>query len=351
MIMAGGAGERFWPLSRPERPKQLLPFGAGGRSLLEEAVERARPLFGEHLYVSTGRETADPILASEVVPRDRLLVEPARRNTLGALVWTTACLLAKGKPEATLAVLTADHYIGDPDRFRALVALALDVAEHSGGLVTLGIRPTRPETGYGYIEAGEPLTSFPGAFKVRQFREKPGIEQAREFLEAGRFFWNSGMFFWTVPAFMSELRNVRPECSELIHSIAQALGKGDEDAAAAGFHSLPGISIDYALMECASHVFVVEADFPWDDLGAWDALARVERPDGERNVARGDCLLMDAKDCVVFNETPGTVVAVQGVEGLVVVVTPDAALVCPKDRAQDVRKIVERLRKEPTEPS
>ena len=348
--MAGGSGERFWPLSRPERPKQLLKLTHETQTMLEEAVERIAPLLGhEQVYVSTSLALKTPIQDFGVLPKERVLAEPARRNTLGAIAWVVASLIAEGFEDATVAVLTSDHMIGAPEKFLGTVEAALETAERESALVTIGVTPSRPETGYGYIEFDQSQKSSTEngkqAFRSKSFREKPSHETAVRFVEAGTFLWNSGMFFFTIPTFLKELKKAQPEAFQTVEQITNALRNCNESAAVAAFEDLPNISVDYAVMERAERVFVLPSDFPWDDVGAWDALARTFELDEMRNVSQGNTILIDAEGCVVVNDDDGATVGVLGLHDVIVVNTRDAVLVCPKGRAQEVRRIVEAIKK------
>jgi mannose-1-phosphate guanylyltransferase len=251
-----------------------------------------------------------------------------------------------------MAVVTADHLIGDPARFRATVAAALDMAETRDVLVTQGIVPNRPETGYGYIQAKDiarPVSEHEGiaAYEVAAFHEKPTPDAAAAFVSSGRYFWNSGMFFWRVSAFLAELDHARPELARATRAMADALSANDTKKAAAIFESLEDISIDYALMEKARRVVVVRADYPWDDVGAWTSLDRTREHDAQGNVAEGWPVLIDTRNSIVYNAAGPAAVAVSviGMDNVVVVVSPDGVLVVPKDRAQDVRHAVAELKK------
>lgn len=340
VVMAGGSGERFWPLSRPDRPKQLLRLTHPEENMLEEAVHRLQPLFGEQVLVATSAGLAEAIAESGLVPPDRLLFEPAKRNTLGALCWLVANLEARGHAEATVAVVTADHKIGDADSFRMAIALAMEVAEHEGGIATIGIPPTRPETGYGYIEVEDPSAS---PVRARSFREKPSLESAREFVDSGRFLWNAGMFVFTLPAFWRELAHAGEATLATARALVVALREGDSARARSLFEDLPGISFDFAVMEHAATVHVIRAEFPWDDVGAWDAMERSFPLDEHGNVLQGRTVVVDSTGCVVVNDDAGRVVGILGLHDLVVVATKDAVLVCPKDQSQKVKEIVQRL--------
>lgn len=335
--MAGGSGERFWPVSQKMRPKQFLNLTDPDKSLLLEAAERAAGIFGwQNTTIATGLHIADR--SRQECPLAHVLAEPAKRNTTGCLAWVAANIMA-ARPEdwqkVTIAVLTADHRIAPEADFHKTVKTALATAEQTGGLVTIGIRPDRPETGYGYIELAE---RHGDAWLASQFREKPDLETAQEYVDAGNFLWNSGMFFWTLDAFMREMRAAQPEVEAAITEMSKLMKSGNEPAATKRFEALPSVSIDYVLMEKASKVYVVEATFNWDDLGAWDSLRRSYLPDEQGNVVKGRARLLDSQNCVVYSEDEAIEICVLGLEGVVVVVTDDKVMVCPAERAQDVRR-------------
>jgi mannose-1-phosphate guanylyltransferase len=350
LILAGGIGERFWPLSRSWRPKQLLPLARGGRTLLEDAVDRIAPLIpAEDVFIVTGPTLVEPIREAELgIPPQNVIAEPAKRNTAGALVYAAAHLLAERGEEvlgAILAVLPADHLIDPPDRFIADLERIMSAVSELGGLGVIGIPPTRPETGYGYIERSDEEPT-PGIHRVTAFREKPDNATAAQYLRSGRHSWNSGMFFWRLRDFLEELALAAPAHQAVVAPLAKAIRSGDEAGARERFETLPDISIDFALMEKARRVWVGSASFEWDDLGAWDAMRRAWEPDERGNVRFGESVLVDTEDCVVVNDTgrDGTSVAVIGVQGITVVVTDDGVLVTRTDRAQDVRTAVKALR-------
>ncbi len=358
VVMAGGSGERFWPLSRITRPKQFLRLAGGTRTLFEQAIDNIAPLFpSDHVFIATGKHLIGETRAAfPALPSENIIAEPCKRNTAGCLALAAAYILARYGGDGSdilMAVVAADHAILNPQRYRQILDTALTIADHSGNIVTLGINPTRPETGYGYIEAKRDRISVPGipddipVFPVERFHEKPNRETAAEYVASGRFFWNSGMFFWRLSDFFRELTEVSPDIAHTVTAIAGFLSRGDAEAAANCFQELPNISIDYALMEKTRRVLVVESDFGWDDIGAWDALQRTMPKDESGNIAVGDPVLVDARDCIVYNE-PGPercAVAVVGVEGLTVIVSEDAVLVVPRDRVQEVRKAVEELKR------
>lgn len=365
VVMAGGAGERFWPLSRTRRPKQLLRLTGTGESMLAEAIARLAPLIPpKDIHVVTGEHLVDAIRAAEVgVPPENVIAEPCKRNTAGCLAYATAHLLVKYRgefppdsPDAqntlSVAVLTADQTIDDDDAFRRAVTTALTAAESEHAIVTIGVVPSRPETGYGYIQIPEdkrPLTGYgpPDVFPVTAFHEKPNGETAQRFLESGRFFWNSGMFFWNLGDFMRELTAASPPFAGAITQMANAMCEGRDGRVRGIFEQLPPAPIDTVLMEKAKKVLVARAPFAWDDVGAWPALDRTHPHDDQGNVLVGKPVAVDCSNCIIYSEgEPGArEVAVVGAKDLVVVVCDDAVLVVSKDRAQDIREAVAEMKR------
>lgn len=358
VIMAGGSGERFWPASRRARPKQLLKLTDPDRSMLEEAIDRIEPLIPrENVLIATSELLQGPIREGiPSLPPENVIGEPAKRNTAACLALAAAHLEQRfgDTSELSMAVLTADHLIGDPDEFRSTVAAALDFAAEKSALVTIGVHPTRPDTGYGYIEVAEKVSEAelaPGASPairpVLHFREKPDRPTAQEYASSGRHLWNAGMFFWSVAAFLDGLQTCMPDLRKATAGIVAALGEGEAGAprVAELFNGLEDISVDYGLMERSDNVHVIPATFPWDDVGSWDSLERTRDSDADGNVTTGEPVLIDTKNCIVYDETGGdTAVAVVGLKDLIVATTPDGILVCHKDRAQDVKKAVTELR-------
>jgi mannose-1-phosphate guanylyltransferase len=350
--MAGGAGERFWPLSRRHRPKQLLRL-TSGRTLLEEAVERIVALTGyENLYVATGADQAP--LVRKALPRlapENVLAEPMGRDTAACLALALAKMSRRGG-DPTMAVMTADHSIGPPERFSADCTAAFEQAEAEDVLLTFGIQPTRPDTGFGYIELGEKIAERKSSevFKVVRFREKPNEETARQFLAAGHFLWNSGMFVWRTSVLRKAMEECAPRLAEASDEIASTLDEPDEDERLFQiFNGLSKTSIDYAIMERAANVQCVRATFEWDDIGTWSALARHRDADMQGNVVVGEALALETKGSIIFADTGDEsgktpLVATFGVEDLVVVATDDAVLVCHRSQAQRVKEITQKLR-------
>jgi len=358
VIMAGGSGERFWPASRRARPKQLLRLTDPDRSMLEEAIDRIEPLIArENVLIATNKLLQEPISQGiRGLPPENVIGEPAKRNTAACLALAAAHLEHRfGDPaDLSMAVLTADHQIGNPDEFRSTVATALDFAARRDALVTIGVRPTRADTGYGYIEVAQPVTETelrggrPTIRPVVHFREKPDPPTAEEYASSGRHLWNAGMFFWRVSTFLDGLARSMPDLRAATDEIVSALGAGERGASRVAeiFAGLQNLSVDYGLMEHADNVYVIPATFPWDDVGAWDSLTRTRESDPDGNVTSGEPLLIDTKGCVVYDETGAdTAVAVVGLEDVIVATTEGGILVCRKDRAQEVKKVVAELQR------
>lgn len=343
VIMAGGAGLRLWPLSRASRPKQLLKL-AQGKSLLRLAYERVAELLGaESIYVITGAEHLD-LVAEELpeLPAENLFGEPVGRDTANA-VGLAAAILKHRDPQATMGVFTADHVITPTNRFAATVTRAFDLADrHADALVTMGIVPTRPETGYGYVQRGPALAD--GVFEVQRFAEKPDLATAEQYLAGGDYYWNSGMFAWRVDAILEQLKQHLPEAHTGVSEIAADWDTPQRGAKLeAVYPHLPKISIDFAVMEKAPRVLVVEMDCKWVDLGSWTALEGVIDPDPDGNViAAPETVTLNARNNVLVSEDDHLIAAF-GVEDLVVIHSADATLVCRKQDAQALKELVTKV--------
>ncbi|MFW6330661.1 MAG: mannose-1-phosphate guanylyltransferase [Gemmatimonadota bacterium] len=334
MILAGGIGSRFWPASTPTRPKQILPL-ASERPLVADTVERIRPLIPlERLRVLTGDAMVAPIRSAvpELQP-DHFLVEPRARGTAPVLVWAAHALAARD-PDAIMISLHADHVIRPEPAFRALVASAAEAARSHDRLFTVGIRPTRPETGYGYIRLGAALDDA-GAYAVHRFVEKPDQETAQAYVEGGEYLWNSGIFVWRAGRLLEEVAAHTPELSRLLPLLDRGDVHGYFDAALS-------LSIDHGVLERSRRIGVMEATFEWDDVGTWDAAGRTRPGDARGNVVEGEAALREADRCVVWNET-GEPVVVFGAKDLVVVRREGVTLVLPRDRAADLKKLLDSL--------
>jgi len=347
VIMAGGVGSRLWPRSRNESPKQFLDL-LGGRTLLQETVHRILPLIPlERLLVVTGEDHAEAV-RSQVpgLPEANLILEPGPRNT-APCIGLAAVVLQKRDPEALMAVFPADHAIARAQAFRDAIAAAGCLAR-DGYLVTLGIAPNQPHVGYGYIQRGSPLGETDGlaAYSVARFAEKPDLPTAQRFVASGEYYWNAGIFVWEATRILSEIETLLPGLDGELRQVAPAWGSGRQAAVLAeSWDRVPRISIDYGVMEKASKVAVLPVDIGWDDIGNWSALAGLAEADGHGNTVygSGQHILLDSVDSYVYTSS-GRLVAAVGLEGWILVDTPDALLICPKDRAQAVREIVEQLK-------
>jgi mannose-1-phosphate guanylyltransferase len=344
VIMAGGAGTRFWPASRALRPKQLLPLGGGDEPLLSATVRRLAPLVTEdRVLVVTGEHLAEATArAVPNVPRAQILCEPAPRNTAPCIAWANATI-ARLDPDALVAVLPSDHFIKDESAFRGVLEKALATAAR-GKVTTVGIIPTRPETGYGYIEIGEALGD--GASKVARFVEKPDRERAEAFVAGKRHLWNAGMFFFRARDMQALVERHLPELAAGVTAIGEAAGKANEtEVLRAVFPTLPSISIDHGVMEKAEDLAVVPGDFGWNDVGSWLSAWELAERDASGNALPEDAIALEATNNLVRSlGSKKKVVALVGVSDLVVVDTDDALLVLPRDRAQDVKLVVEALK-------
>jgi mannose-1-phosphate guanylyltransferase len=349
IVMAGGSGTRFWPASRAALPKQLLPL-AGERTLLEDTVTRLEGLVPpERLLVVTSARLLDAARRQlPQVPDAGLVGEPCKRDT-APCIGLAALLVARHDPDATMAVMPSDHVIAPAAKFQdAIRQAAALVDEAPGRLVTFGIRPTYPAESFGYIQQGAALAVAPGAapaHAVARFREKPPAQVAAEYLAAGNYLWNAGIFVWKAATILAALRERQPECLAHLERIAAAWDGPDREAVfAREFAAIKGISIDYAVLEQATDVVVIEAPFTWDDLGGWSAVARQRGVDAEGNTIVGRHLGIESVRTIVHAAGDHLVVTM-GLEDMLVVHTPDATLVADRAREEAVRKVVAELEK------
>jgi mannose-1-phosphate guanylyltransferase len=358
IILAGGRGTRFWPRSRTRTPKQLLNI-VGRDTMLEQTVARLASLFpSSRQWVVTNSEQAAAVRRQ--LPRvaaSHILAEPVGRNTAAAIGLAAAHLLHNGmgkENDALMAVLPADHYIAQPARYLKIVRAALRVAHASGSLVVLGIPPSRPETGFGYIERARGKSLDAGGasvFSVRRFTEKPTLERARKYVSSGRYYWNAGMFFWRVSTFLGNLEKFLPKTHDALMRLAGEIGTPRYARTLARVYpKLENISVDYAILEpatsraAAPSVFVLPAEVGWSDIGSWAAVYELLARKAGENVSAGRFAALDAHGNFLWS--PKKFVAAIGIRDLVVVETEDALLLCPRDRAQEVGKIVKWLEAE-----
>jgi mannose-1-phosphate guanylyltransferase len=346
VIMAGGAGTRLWPMSRAARPKQLLEV-VGGRSLLQLAFDRLRAVLpAEAIWVCSAQAHRAAVLANlPELPPQNLIGEPCGRDTANA-VGLPAAILYERDPDAVLAVVSADHVIEPVEVFADRLTAAFELAEsHKSALVTLGIVPTRPHTGFGYIERGVELGS--GGYQVAAFKEKPDTATAQSYVDSGQYYWNSGMFVWRADTVLNELATFLPDSyAGLSAIVAVPPGQARERALAETYPTLPKISIDYAVLEPAAagrgaaQVLVVELGVDWLDVGSWPALASTVDSDGAGNAVRAATVLIDSAGNIVVSDDPEHLVATVGLTDMIVVHTRDVTMICPKADAERVKQLV-----------
>jgi mannose-1-phosphate guanylyltransferase len=348
LILAGGSGERFWPLSRRARPKQLLRLVAQ-QTLLEQAVARLEGLIApERLLILTNvdQEAAVRELLPQM-PKENIVAEPAKRDTAAAVALGAGWVAARDHA-ATMIVLPADHIINDIAAFQKTLTTAAAAAEETGALVTIGIKPTWACPGYGYIEQGAAVKlrsvgAEASVHHVIRFREKPNADLAESFLRKGNFRWNAGMFVWTVPSVLTEFNRHTPELASFISQLRAQ--DNFKKTLLARFSDLPRISFDYAIMEKADRVLMVEAGFDWDDVGSWRAVAKYFKNDEEGNAANCEITALDSSNNIVFNPD-GARIALLGVHNLIVVRTPDAILICHRHQAEKIKTLLGKLPEE-----
>jgi len=344
VIMAGGRGARFWPKSREKMPKHLLDI-TGKKTIIQETVGRIEPLIPtENILIVTGATHSDEVMRQlPQLPEKNIIIEPFARNT-APCIGLAAMHIKNRDPEGVMVVLPSDHYIADEDAFRRTLSIAGEMAQRGNRLLTVGIKPTRPETGYGYMEQGKPAAIIEGEeiFEVKSFREKPDLRQAEDFLQDGGFFWNSGMFVWKVSAILNEIERYLPDLYGGLREVEDALGSdGEKDIVYKVYRELTPVSIDYGVMEKARETLLVRGDFGWTDAGSWNALWEMFNKDEDGNAVRGRFIGVDSSNSFVYS--PDKLVALVGVKDIVVVETDDSLLICGRQSSQDVKKIVEIL--------
>lgn len=347
VIMAGGRGTRFWPLSREKKPKHLLNI-TGRQTVIQNTIERIRPLIPQdNMYIITGESHYDEVIRQcSLVPKKNIVAEPMGRNT-APCIGLAALYIKQRDPDAVMVVLPADHVIIEENRFREGLMSAGKMAQRGNHLITIGIEPTEPVTGYGYIEQGDLVTSIGGndIFHVRSFREKPDMKQASEFIDSGRFFWNSGIFVWKVSTILSAIQNLLPDLHQGLETIEKSLGTEEEkEVIREVYERTDSISIDYGVMERVQGILLMKGGFGWNDIGDWNALYDIFEKDQTGNAVRGSIVAVDSSDSLVFS--PHKLVVLVGVHDLIVVETEDSLLICHKDRSQDIKKVVEILERE-----
>ncbi len=346
VIMAGGRGTRFWPRSREKKPKHLLDI-TGKKTIIQETVDRIKPIINpDNILIVTGKKHSG-ILIKQLpeIPLQNIIIEPEGKNT-AACIGLAALHIQKRISDEIMVVLPSDHAITDSHEFNAVIEAAAKAAEQKEGLITIGIKPSSVNTGFGYIEQAEPFLKINGkdVFRVKSIREKPDFQQAQAFVQNGNFFWNSGMFIWRISTILKQINCHIPDLYAGLMKINEALGSPDENAIVPRvYKKLKSISIDYGVMEKANNVFMLKGDFGWSDVGSWDTLWEISPKDGQGNVLTegSNVIFEDTEGSFVYS--PKKLVATVGIKDLIIVETKDALLICKKGSSQDVKKIVEAL--------
>lgn len=342
VIMAGGVGSRFWPRSKKKLPKQLLKI-FGDDTMIQATVNRLRGLVEkENIFVITN-ELQRPEVINQLkdVPAENIIEEPFGRNTAACIGLASIIVKAKD-PDAVTIVLPADHIIKDEEKFNQILENAAKFANESKGLVTIGIQPTRPETGYGYVQINDNAVSE-NIFKVYTFAEKPNYATAVRFVESGDFLWNSGMFIWRVDVILDEIKNLMPDLYEGLAEIEKSLlGKNFKEELKTVYAQLKKISIDYGIMEKSSKVYLTKGTFNWSDVGSWEEVYQLSSKDEKGNSTEGKVYTNNVNDSYIYS--PGKVTAVIGLDNVIVINHEDTVLICRRDKAQDVKEIVEYLK-------
>ncbi len=342
IVMAGGVGSRFWPRSREKMPKQLLKI-FGENTMIQDTIKRIKKLIpDENIFIVTNKTQKEEIKKQlPEIPGGNIIVEPFGRNT-AACIGLASIIINNFHPDAVTVVLPSDHIIRDVDAFTNILQKAVDFAYKSRGLVTIGIQPTRPETGYGYIQREEKEIEE-NIFKVKTFAEKPNYQTAEKFLESGDFLWNSGMFIWRVDVILEEIKNYMPDLYEGLEKLQKHLLKDDfQKQVELVYGMLRSISIDYGVMEKSKRVYVIRSTFGWSDVGSWEEVYQLSHKDENGNSIHGNCFIDDVKNSYIHSEEKFT--AVLGLENLIIINTDDALLVANRTHSQDVRKVVDYLK-------
>ncbi|MCX8028976.1 MAG: mannose-1-phosphate guanylyltransferase [Brevinematales bacterium] len=346
VIMAGGRGERFWPKSRRNYPKQFLNL-IGDKSMLQYAYERALDIVDKNrIFIVTSSDLVN-LVEEQIpkIPQSNIIIEPLPKNTAPA-IGLAATYIRKYFGDYTMFVMPSDHYVDDLNKFYDVVEAGFEAAEKYLSLITLGIKPSRPDTGYGYIEVGNIIDTFfsKNIFEVKRFVEKPNHEKAVEYLSKGKFFWNSGMFIWKVSTILEEISKHMPNLWEALTIIEDAIGKDYEsDVIIEEFEKIEGISIDYGVMEKSKSVLCVKSDFIWDDIGSWSAVYRLNDKDDNGNVIEGNVISHNVKNSLIIGENDG-VIAVSSLEDMIIIKEGDSILITKKSEDQTIRELVKMMK-------
>ncbi len=339
--MCGGIGSRFWPYSRADRPKQFIDFFGTGRSLLQMSYDRISPLVPKENIIIVTNDKYAPLVREQLpeLADSQILLEPARRNTAPCIAWA-ACHIHALDPQASIIVTPSDHVITREVQFVESIKRGFEFVESCDSLLTLGIKPTRPETGYGYIQIGQPEAE--GINKVKTFTEKPDRDLAKVFVESGEFFWNSGIFLWSVSSILKALHEFAPDLMSVFERGRNSFGNPEEETAFINreFPGCVNISIDYAVMERAGNVFVECVDFGWNDLGTWSALYDMSPKNADKNVTQNCRVLSYNSSGNIFAVNPDKLVVISGLKDFVIADSDDVLLICPKSEEQSIKLYV-----------
>lgn len=341
--MAGGRGERFWPKSRKNLPKQFLSLTNDGKTMIQLTVERILPLVSmEDIYISTNADYKSLVLEQlPGIPSENILCEPISRNT-APCIGLGAIHISKKYEDAIMLVLPSDHLIRYNSMYLNVIKDACDVASNNNNLVTIGITPDYPETGYGYIKFN-PNKCEGRAFEVERFVEKPSLEVAKEYISSEEYLWNSGMFVWKISSILNKIEQFMPETYTGLCSIGNAIGTDEEEVMLEKeFQQFPSISIDYGIMEKSDNIYTIPGAFGWDDVGSWLAVERIKKTNEYGNVVDGNVITIDSKNCII--EAGRKLIATVGIEDLIIVDTEDATLICDKSSANNIKTILENLK-------
>ena len=343
LIMAGGHGERFWPRSRRDLPKQFLSLTDDGKTLIQLTVERISPLVNtEDIYISTNRDY-EGLIREQLpdIPEENILFEPVGRNT-APCIGMGAAFISKRHGDALMMVLPSDHLIKYEKMYLDTLKDACEIAEKGSNLLTIGITPDFPETGYGYIKFNPDETLLRG-YKVMQFTEKPKLEAAKEYIASNQYLWNSGMFVWKTSSILERFERLMPDVYEQLLIIRDSIGTSQqEDIIEKVFPEFPSISIDYGIMEKSDNIYTLPGSFGWDDVGSWLAMERIRKTNEYGNIIDGDVITINTGSSIIIGKKK--LIALVGVKDLVVVDTDDATLICAKDSTNDIKKVIENLK-------
>lgn len=344
VIMAGGKGERFWPKSRVNMPKQFLTLTDDGKSMIQHTVERLKSLVEiENIYVVTN-ESYEKLVQEHIpnLPRENIILEPIAKNT-APCIGLAAMHIAKKNKDSKMIVLPADHLVKFEELFIETLKTAIEVVEKGENLVTIGITPNYPETGYGYIKFKEKLENIKNVYEVERFVEKPNLEKAKEYLASGQYLWNSGMFVWKVSTILNNFKKYLPEIYSSLEKIGKIVGTENyERELEAVFSKMPSESIDYGIMEKATNIYVVPGNFGWDDVGSWLSLERINKTNQDGNVISGNTITIKTKNSII--QAQDKLIATVGLENIIIIDTEDALLICNKDNTQEVKEIINNLK-------